>query len=296
MKYRSELLYEYAKEHIRDEDVPPVFVPSYNRPDAKLLQRLFVEPEFPIVLCVRREQEEMYSKYRGKCPFLLLDNVSDLSETREAIVQSVSPYYEHIFMLDDDISILDYNLPSLTKNGKPSMRSSKACYGKSPRGIDVLKMWWLSIQYDPHFNELALTGLAHRHNYWDIVYKDRPQIYNTETISQCIHLNTVLLQRYDIHYLPMRKVGVEDYAMHFQVMEKGLYSAVFTDIVYDCPAINSIPGGCENAHGLNHQDRYKMYLEAAKSYYGDHPGVKFSKTRTTGIESVKFVWNYWRKT
>ena len=128
--YRSQSLYEYAKSTISDKDVWPVFVPSYNRPNATLLKRLFSEPEFPIILCIRREQYDLYKTYEGKCPILLLDNVNDLSETREAIVQAAIPYYSNIFMFDNDISWIDYMIPSQTKTGKESMRASRTCYGQ----------------------------------------------------------------------------------------------------------------------------------------------------------------------
>lgn len=141
IKYRTEYLYEYAKEHIPDRDVPPILVPSYNRPDAKLLQRLLEEPELPIILCIRREQEELYSRYKGKCQFLLLDNVKDIAETRKEIIKQVSPWLKQAFMFDDDINELDYLIPSLTRNGVESMRTSKLNTGYVARFIDILKMW-----------------------------------------------------------------------------------------------------------------------------------------------------------
>lgn len=293
--YRSEYLYEWAKENIPDEMVWPVMVPSYNRPDAKLLQRLFSEPEFPIILCIRREQEEMYKAYRGKCPILLLDNVHDLSETREAIVQSVAPYYDNIFMFDDDISWLDYMIPSLTKNGKESMRASRTCFGKYPRGIDVLKMWMLLIQYDKHREQIGLSSIGYRPDNWNPTNANKPNLYNSGVISQCIHINVKLVLCKDIHYKPMMEVGVEDYSYQFDVMSSGLLTTVYKDLMYDCPAINSIKGGCENAHGLDHNERYKRYLEASKNHYGNHPGIKYVSTKRTGFETVKFNWNYWRK-
>lgn len=63
MPYRSELLYEYAKNNIRDKDVWPVFVPSYNRPEATLLKRLYSELEFPIVFCVFAENRRKCTKH-----------------------------------------------------------------------------------------------------------------------------------------------------------------------------------------------------------------------------------------
>lgn len=295
MKYRSELLYEYAKEHIPDKDVPPVFVPSYNRPNACLLQNA-VKESFPLILCIRREQSDMYRGYAGKLPMLLLDGVSDLAETREQIVQRASDFCDHIFMLDDDISLLDYQLPSKTKNGKDSMRPSSTCYGRKPRMIDIFKMWTLSIQYDKNNEKIALSSIGYKPDCWAITNANKPNQYNSGVISQCIHINTDLIKKHNIHYKPMREVGVEDYSYQFDVMSAGLLTTVYKDLLYNCPAINSHPGGCENAHGMDHETRYRMYLEVAKRHYGNHPGMKYVTTKRTGFETVKFNWDYWRKT
>lgn len=291
--YRSQLLYEWAK-NLSDELVWPVFVPSYNRPEATLLKRLFSEPEFPIILCIRREQEEMYKAYQGKCPILLLDNVHDLGETREAIVKAATPYYENIFMFDDDISWLDYMIPSLTKNGKESMRPSRTCFGSHPRGIDILKMWMASVKFDRNSENIALSSIGYKPDNWSPTNANKPNTYNSGVISQCIHINTKLISSRNIHYRPMTEVGVEDYSYQFDVMSAGLLTTVYKDLMYDCPAINSIKGGCENAHGMEANERYKMYLQAAKKYYGNHPGIKYVETRRTGFETVKFNWNHWR--
>ena len=292
--YRSELLYKYAQEHIRDQDVFPVLVPSYNRPTATLLQKALLEPEFPLVLCIRREQEELYAQYKGRLSIMILDNVSDLSQTRESIVQQVSPYYSDIFMLDDDISLLDYQFPSLTKNGKESMRPSSTCYGKKPRMIDILKMWMCSLMWDPQRDRIALSSIGYKPDCWSIDNANKPNKYNSGVISQCIHINTRLIQTHDIHYKPMLEVGVEDYSYQFDAMSAGLLTTVYKDLLYNCPAINSVAGGCENAHGMDHETRYKMYLEVAKKHYGNHPGMRYVATKRTGFETVKFNWDYWR--
>lgn len=291
--YRSELLYEYAKEHIPDRDVPPVLVPSYNRPDAKLLQRLLVEPELPIILCIRREQEEMYSKWRGKCAFLLLDNVHDIAETRAEILRQVFPYLSQAFMFDDDITDLDYLVPSTTRSGKSAMRTAHLHTGNDTRFIDVLKMWLCQIEQCD--KRLSLSSIAYRPDSWNPSHADKEIEYNKGACIQCVWLNLRALKETAIQYKPHAEVGNEDYALQFDVMSSGFLTAVFTDLMYDCPAVNSHPGGCENANGYRDAyERYRWYVSCARSYYGDHPGIRFVTTRRTGIESVKFNWKYWR--
>ena len=294
MKYRSELLYEYAKEHIRDQDVPPVLVPSYNRPDAKLLQRLLVEPELPIILCIRREQEEMYSRWKGKCHFLLLENVHDIAETRAEIIRLVSPWLKTAFMFDDDICELDYLIPSLTCNGKEAMRVSKCDGNQRPRHIDVLKMWLCLVEQCD--KRLTISSPLYRPDSWHLKNKNADTVYNNGACIQCVYLNIENLLKHNITYKPHAVVGNEDYALQFDTMSSGLLTTVFTDLEYGCPAVNSHPGGCENANGYSDaNERYRWYVSCAKSYYGNHPGIKYTTTRRTGMESVKFNWKYWRK-
>ena len=244
-------------------------------------------------MCIRREQEELYSRWKGKCAFLLLDNVHDIAETRAEIVRLTSPYLAQAFMFDDDINELDYLIPSLTRNGIESMRTSKLNTGHTPRYIDVLKMWLCLIeQCDPR---LTLSTLAYRPDSWHLKNKDAEMRYNNGACIQCVHLNLRNLYCAGISYKPHSVVGNEDYALQFDVMTSGLLTTVFTDLMYDCPAVNSHPGGCENANGYTDaEERYRWYVSCAKSYYGNHPGIKYTTTKRTGIESVKFNWRYWQ--
>lgn len=292
--YRSELLYNWVKQNPID-NVWPVFVPSYNRPNAKLLKRLDLEPEFPIVLCIRREQYDMYKQYQDKCGIMLLDRVNDISETRQQIISEAMKYYDNIFMMDDDITWLDFMIPSQTSSGKLSMRPSKTCYGPYPKGTHILSMWQSLLNEDPCRDKIAISSIGYKPDNWAISNADKQNSYNSGACIQCIHLNLRLLKTHNISYKPMTMVGNEDYGLQFDIMSAGLLSTVYKDLMYDCPAINSVPGGCEDMLGLNHEDRYKMYVSCAKNYYGSHPGVKFTKTKRTGIESMKFNWNYWRK-
>lgn len=289
MKYRSELLYEYAKEHIRDQDVPPVFVPSYNRPDAKILQRLLVEPEFPIVLCIRREQEDMYSKWKGKCGFLLLDNVHDIAETRREIVKQISPHLNQAFMFDDDITELYYMLPT-----ESAMKCSRLVNHVHPRWIDILKMWYLTAMHAD--TRLSISSPAYRPFSWSLKHCNSPIQYNSEGAIQCVLLNLENLQKLGgITYRDHKDCGNEDTAIQFDIMQNGGLTAVLHDFLYNCPAVNSQPGGCRNANGFSSDnDRYHWYTSCAKNFYGNHPGISYTKSRT-GLETVKFNWKYWRE-
>lgn len=302
-KYRSQINYEQAKNLINDEKVWPVFIPTYNRPDAKII-KLLSTPElenFPAVFCIRREQQDLYKNLiadinscKLNCGILLLDHVKDIAETRKQIVEKISGVYDNIFMFDDDIDELDFLLPSVTKNGVQAMRCSRLVHGKKPRWIDVLKMWMLEIYSKD--KKLAVSGPEYRPFSWPMKNCNAKLEYNSKAqLIQAVHLNLKLLNKHNINYRPHKEIGNEDMGLLFDVMNNGLYILRLTDLMYGCPAINSNSGGCENANGFKDPiERYNWYVDNAKNFYGDHPGIRYRKSKT-GLKSVKFNWKYWRK-
>lgn len=293
-KYRSEYLYEYAKENIPDDAVYPVFVLSYNRPEAPILKHLLEEREFPIILCIRREQEELYKEWKDKCPFLLLDNVKDVSQTRKAIVDVATQYYDDIFMFDDKIDELEYLIPSPTRNGVLSMRSSRLKNSYKPRWIDVLKMWMciLKMQASP---KVFMSCPAYRPDSWPMKNCNADLRYNSGDVGRCMHLNLKLMRENDINFLPLELAGVEDRSLQIVGMTKGLYSLVVTDLLYGCCGADTLKGGCQDTSDLALQERWNKYLETSKKYFGeDHPGIHWNKKTRRGITSIKLNWKYWR--
>lgn len=292
--YRSEQYFETAKQLITDDQVPPIFVPSYNRPDPKILKQLSVEPELKIVLCIRREQADLYKKWEGKVGFLYLDNVTEIGETRRQIIEKCMPYYSNIFLFDDDITELEHTVPSITSGGKESMRKVSLHYGTPPkRWTDELKLWmyYIYLQSDP---QIAISSVIYRPESWHMNYANAPQKVNSSACIQCIWLNLDFMREHGINYRPNYECGNEDYAVQFEIMYHGGKALTITDMLYNCPAINSCPGGCENASGISDANlRYQWYTETAKKFYAGHPGIVYKKSKT-GFPSVKFDWNYWR--
>ena len=145
-------------------------------------------------------------------------------------------------------------------------------------------------------SDLTLSSPLYRPDSWYLKHKNAKMEYNGGACIQCVWLNLENLSNANIQYKPHSVVGYEDYALQFDIMSKGLLTTVFTDLMYNCPTINSQPGGCQNANGYSDaQERYKWYVSCARKYYGNHPGIKYMTTRRIGFETVKFNWKYWRK-
>lgn len=273
----------------------PICVPSYNRPNPKILASC--SEDIPLVFFVRREQLREYSHLRSAYRVIPIDGVTNIGETRAKIVKwAQKKGYDNIFMLDDDITQLDYLYPYKLPSGKTSMRSHGLNCGTGSKELSetAFKMWMLWL--DRLDSDVAMSAPLYRPDSWHMKNADADMRYNSAACIQCIHLNTKLLKETGITYRSSDEVGNEDYALQFQIMEAGLKTCVITDLVYNCPPINSSPGGCEGASGIaDPNERYKKYVRLFKRNVSgkNHPGILIKDTRT-GVPSIKFNWKYWR--
>lgn len=297
--YRSEELALKIDSLIYDNEIYPICVPSYKRPDATILQALSREPDLPIVLFVRREEKELYRKWRGKCHIVLLDDVHNIGQTRAKIVEWCwKNRIPNIFMLDDDIDELDYLYPHPTSSGTLCMRAARQNLGRPWKGINKLafKMWMYMLRMSP--KPVTLSTLLYRPDSWHMKNENALLKYNSNSCIQCVSLNTKHLYTNKINYRDTELCGNEDYALQFDIMSAGLLTTTFTDLMYGCPAVGSKSGGCENASGISDTaERYTKYIELFKGYVlegKEHKGVGVKVTKSSGIPSIKFNWDYWR--
>lgn len=297
--YRSQKHAKFVngkKFQARHPEVFPICIPSYNRPEPKILEG--VDDSLPLVFFVRKEQLEDYKYLRERFRVVPITGVSDIGETRAKIVKwAKKKGYSDIFMLDDDITSLDYLYPGETRGGNTCMRASKLNQGKPLKGLNPtafrIWMYWLD-KLDDEF--LVASAPLYRPDSWHMKNADAPMRYNSGIVSQCIHLNIDKLCELGIQYESNAEEGVEDYALQFKIMNAGYKTVVLTDLVYDCPPINSCAGGCEGMNGYSDAaKRYEFFhKQFLKNVCGrDHPGI-VTKTSRSGFKTIKFNWKYWR--
>jgi len=103
----------------------PVFVPSYHRPKATFLVRSLIY-EFPMYVFVRKEDilNYEYLTLRPNTTLVTLPRkVSNIGETRRAMIKyAVKQGIPKIFMIDDDVSRLDFSVWDSDKGGCKSLR------------------------------------------------------------------------------------------------------------------------------------------------------------------------------
>lgn len=291
--YRTEYLYSQINNLVRDNEVYPVCVPSYNRPNALLLR---YADKLPMVLFIRREQEQMYSAYKGKCTIVLLDNVFDIGTTRAAIVSwAWKNGYENIFMLDDDITNGDFMVPGIgEKSGKDFMKAYRTV-NDIPESVELwfFKMWiWLINHCD---SKLTLSSPGTRGDNWSIDNMNKPVRYNSGAAISCIHLNVKNLMENNINYASNSLEGAEDYALQYKIMSEGLFCCVFKDLLFRVPGVGSGKGG-NVAERKQLEQRYHKFIQLFNNNVldkcnADKVGTKVSRG---GIPSIRFIWSRWR--
>ena len=292
--YRSEYLYNNIHKLVTDEEVFPICVTSYNRPDAHLLR--FAD-RVPIVLFIRREQEQLYKVYKEKCRIVLLDNVKNVGQTRAAIVNwAYDLGYDNIFMLDDDIQSVNFMIPGKSTTSDKEFMKQYSTVIHIPESVELyfFKMWtWLIKHSDP---KLTLSGPGAKSDFWNIANKDRDFYYNVGSVIQCVHLNVKNLVEHDINYESNDFCGVEYYTLQYDIMINGLYTMIYTDLVFRVPSVGSKSGG----NGLmNSQELQQKYFESIELFKTNVMQPETSdrvttKTSKGGIPSIKFIWQRWK--
>lgn len=291
--YRSEELYQKIDKMIPNDKIYPVCIPSYSRPNAKLLH-LIKNEDIPVILFIRKEQYNIYKEYEGVFKIVKLNNVNNIGQTRNAIIRyCIKNKIPKIFMLDDDINLCDFTLPSLTSGGKKAMRPycthTGGSYTVKPY---FFKMWMYYLkEADP---KVAISSAGGKSDWWNIRYANQAPVYNSSSTIQCVFINVKLLHKHGINYMDSEVCGIEDYALQYHCMKAGLYTYVVKDLVYDSPTMGSNEGGCDYSSGMVETMTKRMELfmkNVIKDEDKKHITTKITKS---GIPSVRFNWNYWR--
>lgn len=293
--YRSEVLYNYINEFITDDEIYPICIPSYSRPDGSFLVDA-KNKNLPVYLFIRREQEQLYAQYKGVYNIVLVDNVHNIGETRKAIVDwAIKNNYDNIFMLDDDISNMDFTMPGQAMSGRYYMkRRCTLLHLKEEIQPYVFKMWqWLIGRCDP---KLTLSSPGYQPQYWDLKNADLPIQYNASAINGCFHVNVKNLTSHNLNYLSSNVCGNEDYSIQYLVMRAGLLTTIFKDLTYNTESIGTNEGGCNAADPEPIKERYIRYINLFNTNVLDPEDSHRMTTKVSksGVPSLKFLWKFWK--
>lgn len=295
---------------IPNESIIPIAIPSYKRPEARLLKTLS-STDYPgrVMVFVRKEELKSYKSVWGdRFEFVPLRGVRNLGETRAEMVNwCLDNDISEIIMMDDDITAFDYMVKGCKKNGEPCLKTyqNSVCeqLGVNPTAI---KLWQLYLKEAKENYPIALSSVAYRTYSWHYDNTKKPWSLNDGYCNQVFYLDLELLKENSINYVSSDVCFNEDKYMQYQVMSSGLYSLVFNEFSYSVSTAGHISDGsgcaemygCQN--GYSEERLFTAYKNGTKKFIknvlneeDNHRCIR--KVNRQGMYEIKFVWKHWRK-
>ena len=262
---------------------PIVTVPSYNRPDAKIFNKLD-SIRLQKFVFVRKEQYKDYAylQEKGFDVVMLPASIEEIGMTRRYIVWWCNKHgYDWAFMLDDDISKVEL----LGERDDGTWNSQRIIDGsKTPPRFEnrALKLWFTLARE----HNLKLSSPNHRA--YDR-FNHGPSIrVNKSAPIQCvlIHIPSILKVG---NYRSTRKVGNEDLHILYKLMKNGFLTAKIGLVEYDCPQIGNIEDGTDDTF----KEKYERFVSCFQNNVCNDPNLIGVKTTSTGVPSIQFKWKNW---
>lgn len=260
----------------------PVFVPSYQRPNATFLKRSMLY-SFPLYVFIRVEDKKRYLwlKDRPETHIILLRTVNNIGETRRAMVNyAISKKIDRIFMIDDDVRRLDI---SVWDPDKKLVRASGTIQGYPEDWKKVFNLW------GNLWKEEALFGASYRPFVWSINKEDIEKIQRAQ-LQQAIGVNVKRLYDKGVTYRSSLVVGNEDLFLQLECYQNNLECVRTNMIQYDCPAMGIGKGGCNSSEPGEISDKQRKRVKLFLNSCSD-PELVSVKTTHSGIQSIKFNWD-----
>lgn len=260
----------------------PVVIPSYNRPECKFLSVLKKKgqiEDFDIHLMVRYDQvksyKKLWNKYKNITIHALPEYVSNINETRNAIVKMMRKLKLYrFFLIDDDIQSMSIRLLTKKDNGNYQY------YQRIMPFIKILSIWsYLIDKYEKSSGDiLGLSHIPQRSLYW-AAKEDSNHFINKSYINNyaCIYLNARQLKEHKVNYKKSIDYCPEDYCLTLDVIMKDANYITFPCMCFGCED-NAAGDG-----GNDYSEMEKQRLIGFELMNKKYPGfVKQYKQRTLG--------------
>lgn len=227
----------------------PIVVPSYRRPEARVLNWLSVTPELEAIIFIRKTEYNIY-KHWEKYPnirIVKLRNVTNIGETRRVMMKwCLCHDIPEAFQLDDDITCLDYLYEYTSPKGQTYLRQAHLNRGFKIQGANpvAFAMWEALIRRieQDTGTEVALCGMPHRSLSWGL--KTELYTLNRSHPAGCMYINYKLLSENGVTYKSSSEVGWEDLYVTLQAIKKGLNVARAWNMTFSTSEMGKNPGGC----------------------------------------------------
>jgi len=263
---------------------PILCIPSYSRPDGTAIERC---KELPLkkFIFIRREQEDLYKKWKPWYTLILQDHGTDIGLVRKNIVSyCYKKGYNWAFVLDDDISKVE----TLGKREDGTITANRIIsqIGSPPQMEELAFREWYKLAKR---NGLALSSPNHRA--YDRFKHGILQI-NKSACIQCVLLDIPMI--YSVgNYKSIKETGNEDYYIQYKLMSYGALCGKIGNIEYDCPSVGVGKGGNNTEEYRDINLKYKQYVDTFLTNVCNDPQKITTKITKTGQQSISFVWKNW---
>lgn len=263
-----------------------LYVPTYMRPQPKILDMLKKDDKLKMTFVVR---DELYSngyydhlKNVKNLDFLAIGSLQDLGDTRkEIMIHAIQNKIKYCVMFDDCLN-------SLINEDDETMSISE-CIDNCCRRLE-----------DDPLKEYAIMFEFYRKSRH---YSKRPldSKYFLENPIQAFIINVPLAHCHDINFHTKKIVGVEDEAFFAETLQHGLITCSNSKFVIDgdLPGVKK-QGGDHYDDDFENEDKLYDELEARRLAYNGHMfGVYQTKRyrRTIGhcITCTQFDLDYFNR-
>lgn len=294
--YRSEIIYK----NTLSEPFPyAVCVPSYDRPNNAFIKWVsspsFDVPRENLFMFIRNTEEQklLYRPLKQFVRLILLpDWVTDIGDTRKAIIEWGSKHSPDIlFMLDDRVKGLWYLSPIQRSSGvylDPAKNSSP---------LGALKVW----AYEHLTNNMVSTSISTKGFHWMSDRIGMPiKPLNGGVMACCVAHSPKRLLSEGVNYNTIAKFGIEDTYILHQLLTKKLPFCSLSDICFDQVPTNNQGGNASVSPGMTREDRLliakKLFWEKTLGIpWGTrHPGYYTVSTKVEP-DQIRINYPFWRK-
>lgn len=259
-------------------DIPPIVIPSYGRPDSKLIKRCAEEGVLTYVF-VKEDQIENYKSQLNNVPDSLnfIPSIEGIIPKRNFINKKMNELgYKNIIVMDDDITLFSYLIPGQTKEGK---------YKAAKVGIDLLTVQKVFGYYANMFPNYGMMGMSHDASSHFIDLNSIEEITEFGMIMQVVMINTDNVKKYSLEY---KADGWDDFDFMLQNINFGLYIYKIQWLTEASPSIIKASSVC---YGDEQLQKFNKYLDNSiklNSKWGDRY-VKLQMVRD--FPNNRFNWN-----
>lgn len=276
----TDKLYNEAYDIIKDRKFP-IVIPSYNCPNPEIFKKLLIHDSnfnYPIYIFIRKSQREQYEEnLKDYIKLITVDDniISNAGLARRYIINwSRENNFSHVFMLDDDITNIEYRV----------LGKSKSCKDISVPASNhniyrIIAMWQLSVEYaERNIDNLAISGILPYYNFsWLPSNVDKNiSLYLYKRIQNAVCLNINILCDNNINYISNDECGHEDTQILIDCLENNLCIGIFQFLVY-----SSLPMSLRTFSNFGSTMRERFYNQAVIMHnnHKNKPYIKFDLER-----------------